>query len=367
MKRGVSEALILSACLWLAAAFPVSADEERIHVEGLFDAENWNSNGASRLLSVNGDHDAGLGRVRLFVVGEFRDGFQGFLSGRAEGGAATGDDESESEIEQALLRYTWPGRRLAIEGGKLLTPVGDFPRRYLSSRNPLIGAPGGYGVDYPYGVRLSGGVGMFDYTAAVIDKPIVNESWVPPADSSPRPAVALGITPTVGLRVGAFATEGPYLGRDTEPFLSAGEHWRDYRQVLYGLDLQFSRGYFELNGQLDRSLYEVPGLPDTRGLAWYLEPKYTFTPRLFAALRYERNEYAFVRPLSPGSWIGRPATYAALEAGVGYRFLPRLIVKASWRRDHWYEQDSAFFPDGSVLAVQVSYGFDVSSWFREPL
>jgi len=343
------------------------AGEERVRVEGLFDGESWNSTGDSRLLGVNEDHPAGLGRLRLWVAGEFHDGFQGFVSALAEGGAAVGDGRSESEIEQAFLRYTFGDRRLMIEAGRILTPVGNFPRRYLSSRNPLIGVPGGYSVSYPYGVRVTGAAGMFDYSVAVIDHPIVNEDWVPPADPAPRPAVAFGVTPTVGTRIGAFATAGPYLGRDAEEYLSNGDRWRDYDQVVYGLDLQFSRGYFELNGQFDRSLYEVPAVGNVRGRAWFVEPKYTFTPRLFGALRYERNEYGFVLPLYQGAWIGTTATFASLEAGVGYRVLPELIVKASWRRDHWYEDDRAFFPDGSAFAIQVSYGFDVNSWFRRPL
>lgn len=62
------------------------------------------------------------------------------------------------------------------------------------------------------------------------------------------------------------------------------------------IEASFSRGHFELQADLARSRYEVPGFArDLRGTAWFVEPKVTFTPRPFAALRYERNDYPYIQ------------------------------------------------------------------------
>lgn len=355
------------ACLLSMSIGPMTSAEERLRVEGLLDAEYWNTQGDSRLLQRNEDDPAGVGRLRLWAIGEFMPRFQGFVMGDIEGGDATLEGETEVDLEQAFLRYTFATRHLVLDAGKIVTPIGNFPRRYLSSTNPLIGVPAGYSVNYPVGVQISGAAGTFDYRVAVMDRPVVNEAWVPEGDSAIRPAVAAGWTPVVGTRIGAFATRGTYLGEGIDPFLVPGDRWQDFDQTLYGLDAQFSRGYFEFNGEWTRSGYEVPGVGTVRGIAYFVEPKYTFTPRLFAALRYERNDYAFVLPLYPGGWLGTTAKFASCEVGVGYRILPDLIVKAAYRQDHWYEQDHAFFPDGRSVAVQISYAFDVNSWVRRPL
>ncbi len=358
-------AVLPVACL--AVAISPGIGKERFRLEGLLDTEFWDTDGESRFLGVNEDEPATLGRLRLWAAGEFTSGLQGFALAQVEGGEGTDEGETETEIEQAFVRYSFQRHRLMIEGGKLATPIGNFSRRYFSSQNPLIGAPAGYSVGYPAGLVLSGAAGSFDYKIALIDKPVVNERWTPEADSDLRPALATGMTPIVGTRIGVFATSGTYLGEEVEDFLMPGESWKDYDQLLYGLDFQFSRGYFELNAELSRSIYEVPLMSDLRGIAYFVEPKYTFTPRLFAAMRYERNDYAYIQPVSSYYWLGTTADFSAVELGIGYRAIPGMIVKTAYRRDWWHEEDRSFFPDGHSFAVQLSYQFDVNSWFRRPL
>ena len=55
------------------------------------------------------------------------------------------------------------------------------------------------------------------------------------------------------------------------------------------------------------------------GLLFYLEPKYTFTPRFFMALRFERNDYPFIRPLNNTIWIANSVIFNDTEIGAGYR------------------------------------------------
>lgn len=351
-----------AACLLFAIGF-ASADE-KVRIEGLFDAEYWNTDGDSYDFSVNEDQPAALGRLRLSALGEFFPGLQGFVRGQAAGGEAAYDGETEVYLEQAFVRYSFQRYPLMIDAGKIVNPIGNFSRRYLSTDNPLISGQINTLVTYPVGITVNGKAGLFDYMAGVLDSPMVNDTWVPESSATPRPAIAAGLTPVVGTRIGIFGTMGPYLSKNSEEFLTSGESWKDFDQTVYGLDVRFSRGYFELNGELSFSSYEVPGgLGDVDGFAWFIEPKFTFTPRIFAAVRYEWSDWAYVDFEDP-AWYAGTAKTAVLEAALGYRIANGLIAKTAYRQGHEFAAD---VPDARSIAMQLSYAFDMGSWFRRPL
>ena len=373
-RRGARLLAALPAALiaLAAGALPgaARAADERFLVGGLLDAEYWQTDDASLLLSRNGGGGAPAGRLRLWAAADFAEGLQGFALGRTESGRGSEEGETEVELEQAFLRYTFRAPlRLRLEAGVLPVPIGDFARRYMSNVNPLIGSPDGYSVSYPAGVQVIGMAGALDFRVAIVDLPFINEDYVPEPGSAPRPALAAGVTPITGARFGAYATRGPYLGPAVDGALPAGSAWEDFGQSVAGVEAQFSRGHFEAHADLALSRYEVPGLPrDARGKAWYVEPKFTFTPRLFAALRFERNDYPYIAPVAPGVWIGSTVEFTDIEAGIGWRLGPDTIFKASYRRDDWNVSGSLvdMFPDGHAFAVQVSHSFSVNSWFDRP-
>jgi hypothetical protein len=339
-------------------------------VGGLLDSEVWKTDGASRFLSRNDGDAAPAARLRLWAVGDFLPRLQGYVLGEVEGGKGSDEGKTEHELEQAYLRYSFrPPLRLTIEAGQLATPIGNFSRRYLSSVNPLIGSPDNYTLSYPLGLQVGGKAARLDYRVSLLDRPFVNTDWTPEPGRALRPALAVGLTPVVGTRLGAYATRGPYLGPKVAPMLPAGDAWEDFRQVVYGIDAQFSRGYFELNADIARSSYEVPAVAQSvRGLVYFIEPKYTWTPRFFTALRLERNDYPFIMPLGPGVWLAATTDLYDGEVGAGYRFGPGAILKVAYRRDYWRVDPSmkSFFPDGYSISAQLSYRFDVNSWFERP-
>jgi hypothetical protein len=356
----------------LAGALPAvrpAIAAERVLVGGLLDAEVWETDDGSLLLSRNGGDTAPAGRLRLWAAADLAAGLQGFLLGRAEGGTGSREGRTEAEIEQALVRYAFRTAPLRLEAGILPVPIGNFSRRYLSNLNPLIGSPDGYSVLYPAGAQATGRAAALDYRVAVVDRPLVNEKYVPEPGSALRPAVAFGLNPVAGTRLGVYGTRGPYLGRGVEPLLPPGDGWREFEQAVYGADLQFSRGHFEVHADFARARYEVPGLAvDARGTAWFVEPKYTFSPRLFAALRYEVNDYPYIAPVAPGVWIAPNAEIRDVEAGIGLRLGPGTVLKVSYRRDRWLVDPAMeeFFPEGYSIAAQFSHAFDVNSWLDRP-
>lgn len=350
---------------------PVRAQSaDRVAVKGLQDLELFDTDSGSRLLSKNDGDLAGAGRLRLWVASDFGAGFQALLLGAVEGGKASEDENTRTSLEQAFVRYVSPGKTsVMVDVGRIVVPIGNFSKRYYSNVNPLIGEPDAYDVVYPEGVVATGRVSFFDYRVAVIDRPLANKKYVPQGDIAFRPALDLGFTPVTGLRIGGYYTRGTYLGHAVSPMLPAGTRWRDFDQRVAGLELEFSRGYFELNADLAFASYEVPTRSDiARGKAWFVEPKYTWTPRFYTALRLEANDYPFILPINSSFWVDQNAVFYDVEVGAGWRFTPDLLLKASYRQDRWNVSDSmqSFFPNGHAFALQLSYAFDVRSWLRPP-
>ena len=366
--RGMLALMVLAGVPAVSAAPRAAGASERYLIEGLVDGEAWNTGQQSLLLSRNAGDPAAEGRLRLWAAVQISRDLQGMALGRFDRGTANDYYETEdthSELDEAWIRYTSPGTfRFVAQAGRMTQPVGSFSRRYLSSDNPLIGAPANYEVDYPYGVSVSGKAGLADFLVAVTDRPLARQVYLPEPSSSARPSLAAGITPFVGFRMGAFATWGPYLSPEVEPYLAPGHRWREYQQRIIGLDMAFSRGHFELNGEMTRSFYEVPGQDDERGLVWYLEPKYTWSPRWFTALRVQRDQETQVWQPWLAGWYVTDEDSWDVEAGVGFRVDPRTLLKLSYRVDR-SDGDPALAPVfDHAIAFQVSCGFDVRSWFE---
>lgn len=337
--------------------------------EGLLDAEFEATDPDSRLLSKNEGDARSSGALRLWAGAELHPRLQLMVLGEFEGG--TGNDKSgvQSEIEQAFLRYSFDGSRsMFVEAGRIITPIGDFGGRYLPTLNPLIGEPTGYEVSYPLGVQFAGSVSLLDFRAAVIDSPVTNAAYLPGADRVARPALSLGVTPLVGLRFGGYYTRGPYLNQKLETALPAGADWKSFAQEIVGVDGQFSRGHFDVHVDYNVSTYEVPTYDGAlQGNAVYVEPKYTWSPRFYTALRVESNEYVYAKPYGT-FWVGSEVKVDDVEIGAGYRFGRDTLLKLSYRFDHWDVDaaDEQFFPNGYSVALQLSQAFDVRDWFEAP-
>lgn len=363
-------ALSLMVMLALAALGPTAPlCGERVLVQGLADLEGWSTGNDAEPIDKNEGDPAGLWRTRLWSAAQVTDRVQGFAQIWWEGGRAAEDGETEVDLQQAWLRWSFAApRRLVVQAGRIVQPVGGFSARYLSNRNPLIGAPLNYQVSYPLGAQVAGGVGWFDYLVALVDEPPGLAPTYGGSDprSSLRPALAVGLTPTTGLRLGGWGTRGTYMSREQDEYLADGDNWRDFMQTVTGLDLAFSRGHFELNSELTDKRYEMPGRHPVDTRAWYVEPKYTWSPRWYTALRLNKTRYADPEIDATGRAHPHVQRLRDAEAGVGFRIDHRTLVKASYR----IARKGEYYGYGPVtdhaLAVQVSHSFDAISWFEKP-
>ena len=348
----------LAAVMATLVSAPGAAVAQGPLVQGVTDVELWKTDDGSTLLARNEGRVAPLARLNLWAAWELPAGLTLYALGEAEAGPAV--EEAELEVEQAGVRWA-PSRRLVLDAGMLASPVGGFAGRRLSNRNPLVGAPDGYPVTYPIGAQLSGVLGALDWRLAAVSLPVTSEKYAPEPTARMRPAVALGLTPATGLRIGASWTEGAYLNDGVPDELLAGREWYDYRQRLGGVELQASRGYVELWAEAAWSEYELPGAAHPlRGTTAYVEARYTFGPRLYAAMRAERNDYPYIQ-VEAGAWVASNADVRDVEAAIGFRAASHQVVKLSVRRDAWRvsREQRAYLPDGYAVAFQFSQAFDV--------
>jgi hypothetical protein len=349
-------ATLLSLVLPIA---PASA-QGGILFQGVVDAEMWKTDSLSALLARNDGRPGAMARIGLWGAAEpWRDVV---VFGQLSGETGPGRHEEGSELYVTQYGTRWsPSDAFILEAGKLTHVVGTFSSRYLSFRNPLVGMPDGYALVYPFGVKVSGSASMFDWRAAILSKPLTHEDYTVDPSHAPRPAVGVGVTPFTGLRLGASATVGPYLNDTLPATLLAGRSWRSFNQRIVAADLQFSRGYFETFAELAHGDYDVPGRDALGGLTWYVETKYTFTPRFYTAVRVERNDYPYIMPFDQNGWIADKSDFTDVEVGGGFRMTANTMLKLSVRADHWVPNPNPFAPQasGRALAMQLSRTFDV--------
>jgi hypothetical protein len=337
-------------------------------LQGIVDGEAWSTDASSNLLTRNAGHPAGLGRLELWGAYEVVNGLVVYAEGAGEGGPARSDRGTTVYANQLGLRYaTTPA--FVFDVGKMTPVIGAFAPRHFSTRNPLIGVPDGYTLQYPVGAKVSGNVGIFDYRVAMVSLPTTHVGYQPDPTPTLRPAVGGGITPFVGLRLGGSFTVGPYLNKDDAPSLPPGTTWSDYHQRVAAFDAAYSLGYLETHAEAARGTFDVPGRGSITGYTYYGELKYTFTPRFFLAARGERNKYPFIRASTTvgGAYADRLTDFVDGEFGAGYRVTRNTLVKASMRGDRWWVRPGGGFrgTGGHAIAIQLSQAFDIMQLFED--
>lgn len=335
-------------------------------LQGVAVAEYWNTGTTSNLLSRNNGRPSGAAGLHVWGVVEPVNAL--VIHALLEAEQATGG-EAEAELEQYGVRYT-RSRAFVIDAGRIVSPIGAFAARRLADRNPLMMAPDAYPTQYPYGGQISGVVRWFDYRAAVMSLPAVHEGYTPDPSHAVRPAVSVGITPYFGIRLGMSYTRGPYLNDSLTPTQLSQRSWRSYEQQVAATDLAASFGYAELHAEAAWSSYDVPGRAEpVEGFAYYVEGKYTVTPRIFLAARFQRNDYPFIDwiPAAGGFWVANKTDFHDEEFGIGVRLTARALFKATYHQDVWQitPQNAPFVgPGDRVFGAQLSYAFDAMEWLR---
>ena len=363
-----SWSLVLAVVPLLLAAAPRAVTAQNgLLLQGIIDGEVWSTDTTSNLLTRNRGRPATLARVQLWGAYEPFTNWVLYAQGEGEfGNGRHGSEDNEVYSNQFGLRFA-PSQKFVVDAGRLTPIIGTFSSRRFSTRNPLIGIPDGYSLQYPLGVEISGEARYVDYRVGMVSLPAEHLNYVPKTTERLRPAIGAGITPFVGARLGASFTMGPYLNRSLTSTQLGGRAWTEFDQRVIAFDATFSRGYLETHAEYSQGRYEVPSrAKPLTGMTYYGEAKYTFTPRFFVAARAERNHYPFIRPTSGANWIGNLTDFVDGEVGGGYRVTASSILKVSVRGDRWWVRPSAAFAGrgGRAIAMQWSQSFDALSWFQ---
>ena len=349
-------------------------------VEGILDAEVHRFNEYEFAPLSSDSSTFTLGQLQLWSAWQISSGVQMYALGEIATVETGGNRETDAEIQQAALRYSGnSGNSSAfyfIEAGKIVPPIATASERRLSTQNPLIGQPDLLYAQYPLGMQVAGSAAWLDYRAALVDLPPIDPEYLPSDPGSAlRPDVGLGVTPFTGLRLGLAYTNGPYLNNNVSADLPPGSGWKDYDQRVWGIEFQFSRGYAELNSELVFTRYDVPFQSEsTDVMGYFVEFKYTLTPRFYCAFRLGRNEYPLVYDGGASYWFAQKVTVHDVEIGLGYRFSPDTQLKLAYRHDYGdeaygygaygneYSGAVELYPLGYSLSLQLSHHFDLMSW-----
>src|SRR3954463_3455192 len=177
-----------TAALLMLGAMRASA-QIPVLLEGLADGEFWATTKHSNLLTRNAGKPGEVYRVQLWGAVEPVRHVVLYAQTEVEGGRA-GTENSSLDFykDQWGVRFA-PAQAFVIDVGKLQPVLGTFAPRHFSNRNPLIGAPDGYSLDYPLGGVISGELKHFDYRAGLVSLPATHEGYTPTPTARLRPAV----------------------------------------------------------------------------------------------------------------------------------------------------------------------------------
>lgn len=321
--------------------------------------------------------------------------------------------ELRSEDAQRVIPYAlyvrvrpWQGRAFDLQAGRIPPVFGAFGRRSYGADNPLIGYPlayqyltsirpdavpftaddllamraRGWRASYQVGVTAPGpgvplvsayrwdtGVqahaagrlveGTIALTNGTLSNPRVSD------DNRGRQVSArLAWKPVVGLVIGASAARGHFLTAKLEDVVATLGVRRTHAQRGLGLDAEYSRAYWIVRGEVIESRWNMPALAPPRldaplwARAAFVETRYRFTPRYFAAARADRLTFSSVR--GQRLFGGQPTPWDApvtrIEAGGGLYLQRNLTLRAIVQRN-W--RDAGRVRHRTFVSGQLSYWF----------
>jgi len=298
----------------------------------------------------------------------------------------------EVRLYSGSLTYKISGARLQVEAGKFAAPFGNFLPRRFAPQNFVYGYPlyneyrTGLAVDnipgsnaalldrrgkfnvgdgltmiarnaYLTGVQFFGQLGAVGYHLGLANGALCNPTNL---SENKRPMIfgRMHAQPTIGLKIGVSAVNGGYLSgallKNTPPGLQPEK----YRQMLAGVDVEYSRGYWVFYGEGVFSRWESPLLRDhLDALAFSAEMRYKILPRLFVAGRYGRIHFSKIADASDDDADGKrtaPWEFPVwrFEPTAGYNLSRHALVKAVWQINR--TDRPAGDPADNLAAIQMT-------------
>lgn len=320
--------------------------------------------------------------------------------------------EFRSENVERLRTYAlylrvrpWKSIPLDIQAGRIPPVFGVFGRHAYGPDNPLIGYPLAYqyltslrpdaipstaddllamrargwlstfpvgsqepttGVPLVTAYRWDTGVeGHLDTThveaAAAITVGTLSNPLVRDDNNGRQYSGRVAWKPVVGLVIGASAASGEWLNgalKDSLGSLAPGH----YKQDTFGLDAEYSRGYWIIRSEFVATQWNIPRLSDPpidgplRATSAFVEARYRFSPRFFAAARLDGLTFSKIQ--GDRLFGGAPETWDApvtrVEAGGGVYVQRNLTLRAVVQ---YNTRDGGRVRQRTFVSGEVAYWF----------
>ena len=247
-----------------------------------------------------------------------------------------------AQVWLAAVRYTRPGPiGLRVDAGLIPSPVGLSNLMLRPQLNPTVSLPASLfqplpatevaapratllGAVYAYGANATVSGEHWDGRVAIIDTSPLRTRRIFSSTNPPRfenVVIGGGVTPIVGLRLGASVTHGGWQRANETPTITEN---RD--ATIVTIETEFSFRYTKLLGEWVRDTMETSA-DDTVATGWYVQGQQTLTPRWFVAGRVERISAPALTPL-----LTRDEQHLnGAEETVGFRLTPELTLRADHR------------------------------------
>lgn len=335
------------------------------------------------------------GRTRLFIDTFIGERLYSLLELRGDRDEPPSDGRLSGRIAQAYLRYT-PSSSLDfnIQAGKFVTPFGQYPTRHQTPEDPLIFAPLPYTyrsticplippgtndafiswkdtpffrritlppiweAPYQMGAMIFGSEGPVDYRLAVMTSGAASipDEWStsPGEPAGPSWVAHAGLRLTPWLKVGANYQDGTWLLEKTENALPSGSGIDDYRQRILGLEAEFAHGHLVVRGEVFFDGWNVPRVRDeARDVSWYIEGKYSFHPRVYAAARFGMITFNKMQD-STGARVRWDYPASQWDIGLGFRVTEHVLLRVGYQ---WNHVSKGSAPDDDLWAIRLSVTF----------
>lgn len=294
----------------------------------------------------------------------------------------------------------WRSRMLDFQVGRIPPAFGAFGRRAYSTDNPLIGYPlahqyltslrpdaipatvddllrmraRGWRASYPIGAshaapglplvsafRWDTGVqarwreGILEVLCAVTTGTL-SDPRVSDNNDGRQVSGRVAAYPATGLVVGGSAARGEWLDSRVMDLLPAGAP--SYAQKALGADVEYSRDYWLLRGELIWSRWRVPlaaeaSAADLDALGMWIEGRYRLTPRLFVAARLDHLGFSDLAA-ADGRRVPWDAPVTRFETNVGYYLQRNLVARAAIQ---FNDRDGGRITRRTYFAGQLAYWF----------
>jgi len=261
-----------------------------------------------------------------------------------------GSGEWNRQIWLAAARFERKGAiGFRVEAGLIPSPIGLANLSLRPHLIPTISQPASLfqglpppepfsprltllGAIYPYGATVTVSGSKWDARAAVIDSSPMRSRRVFASVKPPQFAnvvVGGGVTPVVGLRVGASVTQGGWKAPGERP-LSPDT----LDATVVTIEGEYAFRFTKLAGEWTRDDLETT-TGRSVAVGWYVQGQHALGPRWFAAGRVERIGAPEADPLVTPT----VSAFFGTEETVGYRLTPDLTFRVSHRARRTFAQE----------------------------